>query len=293
MRLSTLAALMALFGLPVFAAPTNITRHICGSHLSSAKLQSLAAELPGHEATWKSLVEEGGEKCSPKIINIHWHAIQIGKTGALGHVTAATIKAQIHRLNLDYAASGYSFRLAGPVNHVTKKEWFDLGDISEARAIAMKNALRVGGIHDLNVYSVRSVTGDGESLLGVAAWPWDYSFDPQLDGIVVILDSLPGSKAFNGAYSLGRTLVHETGHWLGLLHTFQGGCTGVGDLVNDTPPERTATFGCPTGKDTCLGGGPDPIHNFMDYSDDSCTTQFTAGQIQRARMITHIFRGIC
>ncbi|KAF8978946.1 pregnancy-associated plasma protein-A-domain-containing protein, partial [Cyathus striatus] len=77
------------------------------------------------------------------------------------------------------------------------------------------------------------------------------------------------------------TLVHETGHWTGLYHVFQGGCTGEGDQVGDTPPQEDATDGCPANKDTCSGGGLDSIHNYMDYSDDACLDSFTDGQIDR------------
>ena len=95
------------------------------------------------------------------------------------------------------------------------------------------------------------------------------STDFREDGCNIHADTLPGGPFAN--VNLGFTAVHEAGHWLGLLHVFQGfACDGEGDLIDDTPVTQTDSVGCPTGKDSCPDGpGLDPIHNFMDYSDDS------------------------
>jgi hypothetical protein len=77
----------------------------------------------------------------------------------------------------------------------------------------------------------------------------------------------------------GRALMtHEAGHWLGLRHTFSGGCDGT-DLVDDTPA-CTSTTGCPDNSNTCDEGDgdlDDNVNNFMSYN--SCRIMFTEGQV--------------
>ena len=215
-------------------------------------------------------------------VPVYFHVVTDGTTGAL---TDAQIAAQIAVLNTTFAggeggaASGFSFRLAG-VTRTDDAGWF-FANPGGADENTMKRTLRRGGADALNVYS--TTAGD---YLGWAYLP-DIVTKPgqaHRDGVVIDWESIPGtSTAYAGQYDQGETATHEVGHWLNLEHTFYGGCNAKGDFVADTPAQRTPTDGCPAGKDTCAAPGLDPIHNYMDYSYDSCYTQFTAGQVQRAR----------
>ncbi|CAM1507763.1 Fc.00g046110.m01.CDS01 [Cosmosporella sp. VM-42] len=145
---------------------------------------------------------------------------------------------------------------------------------------------RKGSYATLNMWYVTNMdpaTGGACSLPSASHGPGTVT--GMLDGCTMQSYSVPGGQ-YNGTTYLGEISVHEVGHWLGLLHTFQGNnCTGEGDYVDDTPAEASYEFmACPIGKDTCPDQpGLDPIENFMDYSGDGCWKRFTPGQKARMR----------
>ena len=221
----------------------------------------------------------GADRAESYVINVYFHVIM--NSAGEGAVSDGLIGRQMRALNEGFAGTGFSFVLAG-VDRTTNDDWYNMGYNSQAERRA-KTALRQGTADDLNIYST-----SGGGYLGWATWPHKYQSQPAVDGIVIARESLPGG-AFSD-YNEGDTATHEAGHWFGLYHTFQNGCSANGDYVDDTPAERFPARGCPVGLDTCAEPGLDPIHNFMDYTFDPCIFEFTPGQAERMEDFFLTFR---
>lgn len=207
-------------------------------------------------------------------IQVYFHEIQNSK--GQGSIPDKQLNDQIAVLNAAYGSAGWKFVLKSKDVSVND-DWFVMQPGTKAEKDC-KNALRKGTAQDLNLYSANI----GGGLLGWATFPKDYSSSPSMDGVVILYTSLPGGSAAH--YDEGDTGTHEVGHWMGLYHTFQGGCRqiGGGDGVEDTPAEKEANYGCPDSVDSCPSDpGNDPIHNFMDYVYDACMYEFTPGQFNR------------
>ena len=215
-------------------------------------------------------------------VKVHFHVIRKGTGIQQGNIPRSWIVNQINVLNGAYFPAGWSFTLVS-ISRTTNAQWFKAGPGTTAE-FNMKKTLHRGTADDLNIYT----NSPGGDVLGWSTFPWDYPNAPKMDGVVLYFDTLPGGNS--APYNLGNSGTHEVGHWFGLFHTFQGGCRSA-DRVADTPAERNAAFGCPIGRDTCLAKvGVDPIHNFMDYTDDICMFEFTRGQNARMNNVYTTYR---
>ncbi|MGK2860107.1 MAG: zinc metalloprotease [Thermoanaerobaculia bacterium] len=246
----------------------------CASNIQPAEAALMEADFQAR------IMETGLPEVTGGTINVYFHVIRKGTGVSNGDVTTTMINNQINVLKNAYAPWGWNFNLVS-VDRTTNSSWFS--GCYGSYEMSMKNALRKGTAKDLNIYTCAPSGG----TLGYATFPSSYRSNPKKDGVVVLHSSLPGGTA--APYNLGDTGTHEVGHWMGLYHTFQGGCTG-GDYVSDTPAEASPAYGCPTGRNTCSTAGNDPITNFMDYTDDSCMNKFTAGQDSRMDSLYTTYR---
>ncbi|KAF3922919.1 Ulilysin [Dactylellina cionopaga] len=272
---------LPLLALAVEASPvSNFQR--CGNDIVPESVQAAAQYFAQQDRLNSFDVQASDDRSI--VIDTYFHVISKDGTEQTGNLSDEKVQLQFDALNRDFNGTGISFTLKETTRTVSK-DWasFDMySEFAADKEYEMKKALRKGSYAALNVY-YRPL---GSSLLGVCVFPskvtpGDRTF--YLDGCQVHTDSVPGGSL--GDYNEGKTATHEIGHWLGLFHTFQGGCSGTGDGVDDTPAQRSSTYGCPDpNPDTCAGDkypGVDPIHNFMDYSFDPCMYEFTPGQQKR------------
>lgn len=172
------------------------------------------------------------------------------------------------------------------VKEADNSVWFRMGHRSTAEREA-KTALHVAPETHLNFYTA----GIGGGLLGWATFPYELAGDRDMDGVVMLHSTLPGGST--APYNLGQTATHESGHWLGLYHTFQSGCVGVGDHVDDTVAHGGPNYGKPEvglPHNACDPNNDAPVKNFMNYVDDDWMDHFTEKQGGRMREQIATFR---
>ncbi len=289
-------AMLTSAGLSGAAAPIAASDTGCDSHTSAARvIKGAKVKEPElyskNEANRYGVIKPHTRMANGSVnIDTIFHVISDHTLTSAENTRMNTmIGDQVQVLNDSYsgktgagaADTPFRFTLTKTTNTVNKT-WYTVVPGKSGVERDMKKALYEGDATTLNVY----VANIGGGLLGWAYFPKGYNNGRDfIDGVVMLDESMPGGvdpdTGLPWKYGLGDTLTHEVGHWLMLDHTFLGGCSASGDGVADTPREAQPQFDCPIGADTCTAPGKDPIHNFMDYSQDSCMYLFTNGQAKR------------
>ncbi|WP_181557347.1 M43 family zinc metalloprotease [Thermaerobacillus caldiproteolyticus] len=133
----------------------------------------------------------------------------------------------------------------------------------------------------LHIYSAD--TFDGAKYRNWSSFPWGLEDDPVMDGVVVDYRNIENEESYHW-------IIHEVGHWFGLVHTFENGCNPPGDYVDDTEAHSDEIRGCPPEgiHNACPEEKRAPINNYMNYTD--CKDTFTLGQIERIFRVAKVYR---
>jgi hypothetical protein len=158
-----------------------------------------------------------------------------------GNVSETKLQKQIDTLNATYSRAGSQYRFyLSAITRTNNTNWWNINfklrpdppyyDIPSQTEIDMTNALAIDPTHAFNIYVSRL-------LYDLCGWtiyfPWEVSEASKQNGIIIDYRTLPDGEM--DYFNYGYTAVHEGGHYLGLYHTFQNGCTIPGDELDDTP----------------------------------------------------------
>jgi hypothetical protein len=248
---------------------------VCGT------AEPTAAELQRFNLTLAAFKEAKAAAPTQALVDTVPVYVWVIRDGTLGHVSAEAVDTMINLLNSEIDGTQFHFQLVRRTEITDHPEWYLMDSSTPAESTA-KRTLRIGrGDGDtLNIWTADpGKNDDGDPLTGYARR------GGELDGLVI--------KPTRVATS---TSVHETGHWLGLRHTFFGGCSEPNDGAGDTPQQRNEGSGCPVNRNTCRAPGDDPVINYMNYG--TCRREFTPDQrglmdvaAQVGRAATPLFLG--
>jgi len=287
-----------------------------------------STSLEEREIAFKAFSKSGAyEKLDGEItvIPVVVHVVHTGQAEGVGaNISDAQIESAITQLNNNYRkvsgthgdADGVDteieFCLASidpdgnPTDGIVRVDGSDVVGYEEdgvcvftsctGNELAIKNLSRWPNDEYYNIWVVTEIQGNdgGYGIQGFAYFPGSSSL---YDGTIIMNTCFGSIGTVNSWNNMGRTLTHEVAHGMGLYHSFEGDnngstCpTGNGDYVSDTDPHKRSYSNCPSSTNTCTGNSlQDVVHNYMDYSSQTCADMFTQGQADRMNTQIAFFR---
>lgn len=271
-------------------------------HKSNPFLQNKQQQLDNEKYQQNLLKKGKGSNSTPKSLQTIPVVVHIIHNSGPENISDAQVQTAIANINAKFAASPFNqiqFCLAqrDPNGNATTGITRDTSpltdEIMEVDDIALKDINRWSPTCYLNIWVIREISSlsMGTGVIGYAFLPSAHGLN--MDGVVI-------EAGFFGNNSQTDAVgAHEIGHYLGLYHTFEGGCNNSncllnGDQVCDTPPDQTTFATCNPAANSCSTDADDPSSNnpfttdvvdlsddYMDYSNFSCYNQFTKGQYDR------------
>lgn len=260
---------------------------------ADAQALDMAEAFQQKHHTQKIASEEDAVIRIPVVVHVLYHSAEQNISDAQIRSGIAALNRDFRRLGADTVNTPFRFR---PVAADVQIEFYLATASPQGKpttGIERKKTERIAWMPDDKVK--QSATGgldawDSRSYLNIwianLAGASGYATPPgsnaATDGMVIQYNAF-GTINTVAPFQLGRTAVHEAGHWLGLKHIWGDASCGD-DGVEDTPQQSFFTKGCPSGeRSSCNNTTGDMYMNYMDYTNDDCMNLFTLGQRQRMR----------